>query len=65
MSTKESINKEAQHDTKQNSKVGNTLTNKYTTGSQKLNLKDKQNKGNGKEKVDRKTVLSDLNKNNN
>lgn len=65
MSTKESINKEAQYDTKQNSKVGNTLTNKYTTGSQKLNLKDKQNKGNGKEKVDRKTVLSDLNKNNN
>lgn len=65
MSTKESINKEAQNDTKQNSKVGNTLTKKYTTGSQKLNLKDEQNKGNGKEKVDRKTVLSDLNKNNN
>lgn len=68
MSTKEKGN-----DRSQSSKVGKSESNKImdkidhdnsksVSDSQKRDLKDKQNKGNGKEKVDRKTVLSNLNK---
>lgn len=61
MITKDSNKKESKNDRSQNSKVGNTITNKHTSESQKRDLKEEQNKGNRKEKVDRKTVLSDLN----
>lgn len=65
MNIKDSNKIKVPYDGKQNAKVGSTVTSKNSSESEISNLKDKQKKGNGKEKVDRKTVLSNLNNNSN
>lgn len=64
MNTKDIKKKEEQKDGKQNSKGGNTVTPKNSPESKKNDSKNSPNKGNGKEKVDNKTVLASLNKKN-